>query len=61
MDEFGVSPFIWRAGTFDPFVRWVQPTGLTLSAVGCTHPTLTPSLPSEECSRGWADAERAWY
>ena len=30
------------AGTFDPFVGWVQPTGLMLFAVGCTDPTLAP-------------------
>ena len=40
------------AGTFDPFVGWVQPTGLMLFAVGCTDPTLAPWLPSEVCRRG---------
>jgi hypothetical protein len=36
-----------HAGTGDPFVGWVQPTANGVRPVGCTHPTMTQSLPCE--------------
>jgi len=33
------------AGTGEPFVGWVQPTANGVRPVGCTHPTMTQSLP----------------
>jgi len=50
-DGFGtlaeVGSFIPHAGTGEPFVGWVQPTVNGVRPVGCTHPTMTPSLPRE--------------
>jgi len=36
-----------RAATGEPFVGWVQPTANGVRPVGCTHPTMTPSLARE--------------
>jgi hypothetical protein len=42
-----VTRIIPRAGKVDTFVGWVQPTVNGMRTVGCTHPTMTRSLPRE--------------
>jgi hypothetical protein len=52
------SSFILRPDAAEPFVGWVQPTAGPLELVGCTHPTMTRSLPLAGSLQPWLRSVR---